>query len=70
MLRVTGDVLAAFEHVYVEAAFEALYKSQALVDEVIAQLFAAGFAEAGRYNVSLGPDGQPIQADFLFRRTA
>ena len=53
-----------------EAAFEALYKSQALVDEVIAQLFAAGFAEAGRYNVSLGPDGQPIQADFLFRRTA
>jgi hypothetical protein len=29
---------------------------------------AAGFSEVGRYNVSFGPDGTPIQADFLFHR--
>jgi len=31
-------------------------------------LVSAGFVEVGRYNVSIGPDGAPIQADFLFRR--
>ena len=52
------------------ALLEALYEGQALADGVIAHMLAAGFVEAGRHNVSLGPDGQPIQADFLFRRNA
>ncbi len=68
VLRGAGDLLAAFEHVYVEASFEALYEGQALADDVIAYLVAAGFAEVGRHNVSIGPEGAPIQADFLFRR--
>lgn len=70
VLRGTGDLLAAFEHVYVEASFEALYEGQALAEDVIAHMVAAGFAEAGRYNISIGPDGAPIQADFLFHREA
>ncbi len=70
VLRGAGDLLSAFEHVYVEASFEALYEGQALADEVIAHMLAASFVEAGRHNVSLGPDGRPIQADFLFRRNA
>jgi FkbM family methyltransferase len=68
VLRGTGDLLAAFEHVYVEASFEALYEGQALADDVIAHMVAAGFSEVGRHNVSIGPDGTPIQADFLFHR--
>ncbi|MEP4377877.1 MAG: FkbM family methyltransferase [Alphaproteobacteria bacterium] len=70
VLRGTGDLLAAFEHVYVEASFEALYEGQALADDVIAYMVAAGFSEAGRYNISIGPAGAPIQADFLFHRNA
>ena len=70
VLRGTGDLLAAFEHVYVEASFEALYEGQALADDVIALMVDAGFAEVGRYNVSVGPEGAPVQADFLFHRNA
>ena len=68
VLRGAGDLLAAFEHVYVEASFEALYEGQALADDVIALMVDAGFTEVGRYNVSVGPDGVPIQADFLFHK--
>ncbi len=68
VLRGTGDLLSAFEHVYVEASFEALYEGQALADDVIAHMLAAGFTETGRHNLSIGPDGAPIQADFLFHR--
>jgi FkbM family methyltransferase len=69
VLRGAQSLLDRFAHVYVEASFEALYEGQALADEVIAFLAAEGFAEAGRYNLSLGPDGKPVQADFLFCRT-
>lgn len=68
VLRGAGDVLAAFEHVYVEASFEALYEGQALADDVIALMVDAGFTEVGGYNMSIGPDGAPIQADFLFHK--
>lgn len=68
VLRGAGELLTAFEHVYVEASFEALYEGQALADDVIAHMLAAGFSEVGRHNISYGPDGAPIQADFLFHR--
>jgi hypothetical protein len=68
VLRGAGDVLAAFEHVYVEASFEALYEGQALADDVIALMVDTGFTEVGRYNMSIGPDGALIQADFLFHK--
>lgn len=70
VLRGAGDLLGSFEHVYVEASFEALYEGQALAAEVIAHMTGAGYVEAGRYNLSTGPDGAPVQADFLFRRDA
>jgi len=70
VLRGARDLLAAFAHVYVEASFEALYEGQALADDVIALMVDAGFSEVGRHNVSVGPDGAPIQADFLFHRNA
>lgn len=70
VLRGAQSLLDRFAHVYVEASFEALYEGQALAHEVVAFLEDAGFAEAGRFNVSHGPDGKPVQADFLFRRSA
>ncbi|MGB0570872.1 MAG: FkbM family methyltransferase [Alphaproteobacteria bacterium] len=59
VLRGASDLLAAFE---------VLYEGQALAEDVIVYLVAAGFAEVGRHNVSIGPEGVPIQADFLFYR--
>lgn len=70
VLRASHPLLEAFEHVYVEASFETLYEGQALAGEVAAFLAGRGFAEAGRFNLSRGPDGNPIQVDFLFRRAA
>lgn len=70
VLQGSRALLPAFEHVYVEASFVPLYDGQALADDVIAFLSEAGFAEIGRFNISHGPDGSPIQADFLFRRAA
>ena len=68
VLRASRPMLGAFEHVYVEASFEVLYAGQALADDIAAFLRAHGFREAGRFNVTRGPGGSPVQADFLFHR--
>ena len=68
VLRASRSLLAAFDHVYVEASYEELYAGQALAGDVAAFLAGHGFAEAGRFNVSRDRDGRPVQADFLFRR--
>ena len=70
VLRASLSLLAAFDWVYVEASCEELYEGQALAGEVAAFLAGHGFAEAGRCNVVRDRDGKPVQADFLFRRTA
>ena len=69
VLRASLPLLAAFDHVYVEASFEALYAGQALAGEVAAFLAAHGFVEAGRFNVSRDSGGRPVQADLLFHRS-
>ena len=68
VLRASLSLLAAFDHVYVEASYEELYAGQALAGDVAAFLAGHGFAAAGRFNVSRDRDGKPVQADFLFRR--
>ena len=70
VLRASRLLLRLFEHVYVEASFEELYQGQALAGDVAAFLAEQGFVEAGRFNVSASPAGEPIQADFLFHRVA
>ena len=69
VLRASRALLEAFECVYVEASFEVLYEGQALAGEVAAFLDRHGFSEIGRYGVSRSPEGRPVQADFLFRRS-
>jgi len=70
VLRGSVGLLPSFDHVYVEASFEALYEDQALFADVEAFLVSQGFEEVGRYNVAQTDQGTPIQADFLFRRRA
>jgi len=70
VLRDSVGLLPSFDHVYVEASFEALYEDQALFADVEAFLVSQGFEEVGRYNVAQTDQGTPIQADFLFRRRA
>ena len=68
VLRASRALLGGFEHVCVEASFEVLYEGQALAGEVAACLHWHGFSEVQRYNVIRGPEGWPVQADFLFWR--
>lgn len=70
VLRASLSLLAAFDRIYVEASYEELYEGQALAGDVAAFLAGQGFAEAGRFNVDRDRDGRPVQADFLFRRSA
>lgn len=53
---------------YIELSFVELYKGQALADDVLAVTSAHGLSLAGVFNQTEGPDGAPIQADFLFKR--
>lgn len=68
VLRGAEALLDAFEWIYVEASWVALYEGQALAGEVEAFLTSRGFALARTCNRTDGPDGSPVQADFLFRR--
>ncbi|MEK9661584.1 MAG: FkbM family methyltransferase [Alphaproteobacteria bacterium] len=68
VLRGAEALLDAFDWIYVEASWVALYEGQALAGEVEAFVTAHGFALAGTYNRTDAPDGSPVQADFLFRR--
>lgn len=70
VLRGAATLLDAFEWLYVEVSWVALYEGQALADEVVAFVSAHGFALSGTHNRSDNPDGSPIQADLLFRRAA
>ena len=67
-LAACEDVLPFFRWVYAECSYVELYRGQALADDVVAWLRQRGFAERGVYNTARGPDGRPVQADFLFER--
>ena len=67
-LAACEDLLARFRWIYVECSYRELYRGQALAGDVVAWLEARGFAQRGIYNTASGPDGRPVQADFLFER--
>lgn len=70
VLRGAGEMLDAFEWLYVEVSWMPLYEGQALADEVIAYVEAHGFVRVGEYNAARDSEGAKIQADLLFRRDA
>ena len=67
-LRGCSALLDAFDFVYVECSYVALYSGQALAREVETYLTNAGFILEGVFNPYYANSSQPIQADFFFRR--
>ena len=68
VLKGCGEMLAAFDHIYVELSFTELYLGQPLASEVICYLAGRQFTVCGVYNVSTVAGGASVQADFLFQR--
>jgi FkbM family methyltransferase len=68
VLRGSRRVLAAVDELIVECSFTELYAGQALADDVIGELRAAGFRLHGFASPTVAPDGRPLQADMVFGR--
>ncbi|MEA2495161.1 MAG: hypothetical protein QOJ29_3072 [Thermoleophilaceae bacterium] len=68
VLRGAEGVLGGFDEILVECSFVELYSGQALADDVAAFLVERAFRLVGRSAVARDGQGQPLQADFLFRQ--
>ena len=55
-----------FDHIYCECSFISLYEGQKLSSDVISYLNTHNYNLTGVYNLLKKPDGECIQADFLF----
>jgi FkbM family methyltransferase len=64
------SLLTQFSYVYCECAFVELYRGQKLSSSIIAWLLERHFSLIGVYNVDYDDRGMPLQADFLFQKTA
>lgn len=69
-LRGCESLLSKFDWIYCECSFVELYTGQKLAADVIGWLSDKGFRIKGMYNSVYDREGQAIQADFLFRRSA
>ena len=67
-LKGCAPLLGCFDYLLVECSYMELYTGQALADEVINYLVKAGFVLADRHNLVHDVHGNPIQADFFFKR--
>jgi FkbM family methyltransferase len=70
VLEGCADLLDRFRYVYVEASFVELYVGQALASDVIAYLLSRGYRLICVANLESGRAQRPLQADFLFSRSA
>ena len=61
-------VLSACDAVYIELSFVELYEGQALAGEIVEILTRAGLSLSGLFNQMYDPEGEALQADFLFLR--
>ena len=68
VLRGGRKVLARVDEALVECSFVELYEGQALADEVVAFMLDSGLRLAGVHGMVCSDDGEPVQADFMFRR--
>ena len=68
VLRGATRILAKIDEILCECSFVELYEGQPLAAEVVALLHAAGFTLVQVGTPAYGTSGQPLQADFLFRR--
>ena len=70
VLAGSEELLPLFSAVYVECSYVSLYREQVLADAVIKWMQARGFVVGGVFNQYERPGIGPIQADFLFLRSA
>jgi len=68
VLRGAGSALDLVDEVLVELSFEELYSGQPLAQEVASYLGARDFGLVAITDVTTRPNGEPVQAEFLFRR--
>jgi len=68
VLKGAHEVLGQVDEALVECSFVELYEGQALADEVIAFMLDRRLRLAGVHGIVFSGDGEPVQADFLFRR--
>ncbi len=68
VLKGSTSLLECFDYLLVECSYIELYSGQALVDEVVKYVEEAGFILAERCNLVRDKSGDPVQADFFFRR--
>lgn len=66
VLRGGPLLLAGVQWVYVELSFVELYSGQPLAPAIIRYLDDRGFEVTGVFNMLEGPNGEAVQADFLF----
>jgi FkbM family methyltransferase len=69
VLKGGRETLREVDEALVECSFVELYEGQALADEVIAFMLESGLRLAGVFGTVFSKAGEPVQADFLFRRT-
>jgi len=67
VLKGATDLLPEINAVYVEASYIELYEGQALHHDIEWFLEESGYRLVGRFNAHLH-QGEPVQADLLFRR--
>lgn len=68
VLKGASKSLARIDEALVECSFIELYEGQAMADEVVALMLEAGLRLAGVHGAVSTATGEPIQADFHFRR--
>jgi FkbM family methyltransferase len=65
-LKGLGESIRFVDTIYTEVSFTRLYDQQVLAAELVDWLSRRGFDLSGAYNLVSGPNGESIQADFLF----
>ena len=68
VLRGAGSALDLVDEVLVELSFVELYSGQPLAEEVVSYLGDRDLRLVDISEVAKGPTGEPVQAEFLFRR--
>ncbi len=68
VLKGSTSLLECFDFLLVECSYLELYTGQALADEVVRYAEKAGFLLMERCNLIRDKTGDPLQADFFFRR--
>jgi FkbM family methyltransferase len=69
-LQGCSDVLARFDHIYVECSYVELYEGQSLAPAIIALLSDNGFVLVAEFNKIVDDALGAIQADLLFEKSA